>query len=365
MQSHVKLRTTSYKAIHFTKCHRGRDYRGELFYNMQFYPFVVFLSHILGAQCTDHEVDVAIIGRGLSGLSAAKDLAAVNKSFAILEAQNRVGDCVLNANFPGKGVEELGAEYVGPTQDRVLALAAELGLQTLKSYTTGNSSFFRNGTVRHYRDVWGSIPPVDIGSLIEHAVFMNDINTLANTVDRTEPGNTPNTTMLDSLTLEAFVKSRLFTALSRMLLNVVSPAILSAELRELSLLYALWGISGAGNATLPGTINRIFAVDGGAQDSRVNGGTQLLVVKLSEKIESKNIFINAPVRNVKLEKARYTLTSDSLTVSARHVVVAMSPPLAAVSCLILRCLQDEIIKSTHAHGRYWKSNCHFPESMVA
>lgn len=274
-----------------------------------------------------HEVDVAIIGGGLAGLSAAKDLATANKSFAILEARSRVGGRVLNTNIPGKGIEELGAEYVGPTQDRVLALIAELGLETYKSYTAGDSTFLRNGTLRYYRDVLGGIPPVDIGSLIELAGFMNDIDTLASTIDKDEPWNSPNATSLDSATLESFVNSRLVTADSRMLLNVVVPAILSTEMREPSLLYTLWGISGAGNATMPGTIGRVISVNGGAQDSRVVGGTQLLATKLAEKLGWHNIFFNAPVHSVKLKRARYIVSSGTVTVSAKHVVVAMSPPL--------------------------------------
>jgi monoamine oxidase len=210
----------------------------------------------------------------------------------------------LNANFPGKGAQELGAEYVGPTQDRVLALAAELGLPIFKTYTAGNSSFFRKGTVIHYRDVLGGIPPIGIDSLIELGIFMEKVNILASTVDIEKPWNTPNATALDSVTLETYVDSRISTADSRMLLNIIVPSLLSTEMREPSLLYSLWGISGAGNATVPGSIARLIAVEGGAQESRLDGGSQLLAIKLAEKLEPKNIVFNAPVRNVKLEKAR-------------------------------------------------------------
>jgi monoamine oxidase len=169
---------------------------------------------------------------------------------------------------------------------------------------------------------------VSIGSLIELAAFMNNINTLANTIDLEEPWKSPNAKVLDSMTLETFVNSRLFMADSRMLLNVVVPAILSTEMREPSLLYTLWGISGAGNVTTPGSIGRIISSDGGAQESRVVGGTQLLATKLAERLGSSNIFVNSPVRRVELEKARYVISSGALTVTSRHVVVAMSPPLA-------------------------------------
>ncbi|KAJ5159015.1 Flavin amine oxidase [Penicillium coprophilum] len=274
------------------------------------------------------EVDVAIIGGGLSGLSTAKQLATANKSFVILEARDRVGGRVLNANVTGKGAQELGAAYVAPTQDRVLALAAELGLPTYKTYTVGNSTFYRNGTARHYQDSLGGIPPVGIGSLVELASFMNEINTLASKVDLEAPWNTPNATALDSMTLETYVNSRLFTSDSRALLDVAIPAILSTELKEPSLLYSLWCIAAAGNETGPGTINRLIGIDGGAQDSRVSGGTQLLATLLAGRLGSQNIYLNTPVRKVQLQsESHYLVSSDNLTISARHVVLAMSPPL--------------------------------------
>ncbi|KAJ5827521.1 Flavin amine oxidase [Penicillium robsamsonii] len=274
------------------------------------------------------EVDIAIIGGGLSGLSTAKQLAAANKSFVIVEARDRVGGRVLNSSPTGHYAQELGAEFVAPTQDRVLALAAELGLPIYKTYTVGNSTFYRNGTARHYQDNLGGIPPVGISSLVELASFMNDINTLASEVDLEAPWNTPNATALDSMTLETYVNSRLSTSDSRALLDVAIPAILSTELKEPSLLYSLWCIAAAGNETGPGTINRLIGVDGGAQDSRVSGGTQLLATLLAERLNSQNIYLNTPVRKVQLQsESNYLVSSDDLTISARHVVLAMSPPL--------------------------------------
>lgn len=75
-------------------------------------------------------VDVAIVGAGLAGLSAARDLTAAKKTVVVLEARDRVGGRVENQLLDNGGVIELGAAFVGPTQDRVLALAEELGLET-------------------------------------------------------------------------------------------------------------------------------------------------------------------------------------------------------------------------------------------
>ena len=110
------------------------------------YVLALFVASFFVTAALAQEVDVAIIGGGLAGLSAAKDIAAAGKTFAILEARDRVGGRVLNIPLSG-GAVEVGAEFVGPTQDRVLALAAELGLTTYPTYSEGNSSLLHNGSV--------------------------------------------------------------------------------------------------------------------------------------------------------------------------------------------------------------------------
>src|SRR3712207_5936681 len=82
-------------------------------------------------------VDVVVVGAGMAGLIAARDLIAANVSVLVLEARNRVGGRLLNHTLANGSVVELGGQWVGPTQDRVLALAEELGLGLFPPYTEG------------------------------------------------------------------------------------------------------------------------------------------------------------------------------------------------------------------------------------
>ncbi|RDH28687.1 hypothetical protein BDQ94DRAFT_96139 [Aspergillus welwitschiae] len=295
-------------------------------------PFSIAIIPILMASLASaRDVDVAIVGAGLSGLSAAKDIAKAGKTFVIFEARSRVGGRVLNAHLDNGEVQELGAEFVGPTQDRVLALAAELGLTTYPTYTAGKAILYRNSTVIPYdADLGtGGLPPVSSESQEELASLITELDALASQLDVNSPWNHANASLWDSMTLKSFVESRISLQDSQLLFDTAIRSILSTETEEPSLLYMLSYIAAAGNQTNNGTITRLIGSKGAAQDSRVNGGTQLLATRLVERLGAANILLNSPVLDVKLKDGRYNVISDKVKVSAKHVVIAMSPPMAS------------------------------------
>src|SRR5262245_11234724 len=91
------------------------------------------------------KVQVAVVGAGLAGLTAARELVADGKSVLVLEAQDRVGGRTLNERVNSKVIAEAGGQYVGPTQDRVRALAKAHGIGTFKTYNEGSNVQFLGG----------------------------------------------------------------------------------------------------------------------------------------------------------------------------------------------------------------------------
>src|SRR5436305_14354568 len=96
------------------------------------------------------EVDVVIVGAGLAGLTAARALVKSGHSVVVLEARDRVGGRTFNHALGDGQVIEAGGEFVGPTQDRVLALAKSCGIGTYKNYNQADSVYIHNGVRSTY-----------------------------------------------------------------------------------------------------------------------------------------------------------------------------------------------------------------------
>ena len=112
------------------------------------------------------------------------------------------------------------------------------------------------------------------------------------------------------------------------LLASFTEALVGTEPEELSLLFVLAYVASAGNATNTGTFERLFNVRGGAQQSRLVGGSQLVAQRVAAAL-GRRVHLNAPVRRIVQNAKGVTVTADGLTAVGKRVVVALPTPLAA------------------------------------
>jgi monoamine oxidase len=266
----------------------------------------------------EHEADVAVVGAGFAGIVAARELIKGGLSAVVVEARDRVGGRVVNEPIGDGKVVELGGQWVGPGQDRLYALARELGVDTFKTHSAGESLIEFRGDLKRYR---GTIPRINAAVLADVGQAQAKLNRLAKRVDVEAPWRTPDARKLDSQTFWSWMRRNVYTPGGRMLLELGTEAVWAAEPADLSLLHVLFYIASAGSYEL------LVDTEGGAQQERFVGGSQLVAERAAESLGDA-LVLDSPVRRIVHGRGTITVIADGATVWAKNVVVAIPPPLA-------------------------------------
>ena len=265
------------------------------------------------------DVDVVVVGAGLAGLSAARGLTAGGASVLIVEARERVGGRVLNEDIGGGNVVEVGAQWIGPTQDRLAALAAELGVETFPTHTRGQNVFEYGGRLRRYS---GTIPRINPLVLLDVERAQRKLNRLARTVPTAAPWEAPGAERLDAQTAATWLRRNVATSAGRSLLQLGIEAVWAAEPEDMSLLHMLFYIHSAGS------LQMLFDTEGGAQQDRFVGGSQRVPIRMAEELGEERLLLGHPVRAIAHGAEGVVVRADGAEVRARRAILAIAPTLA-------------------------------------
>jgi monoamine oxidase len=265
------------------------------------------------------EVDLVVVGAGLAGLTAASEAVAAGASVLVLEARDRVGGRVLNEDIGGGHVVEVGGEWIGPTQDRLAAVARELGVDTFPTWSHGENVIEYAGGLRRYA---GTIPRINPLVLLEVERAQRRLNRLARTVPLEAPWEAPRAAKLDGQTAATWMRRNLVSKPARMLLELGIEAVWGAQPEDISLLHILFYIHSAGS------LERLFDTEGGAQQDRFVGGSQLVPIRMAERLGGERLSLESPVRTIRQADDGVTVEADGAAVRARRAVVAVAPALA-------------------------------------
>ncbi len=284
--------------------------------------------------------DVIVVGAGLAGLTAARDLARRGRSVIVLEGRDRVGGRTRNESIGGGDVLEVGGQWVGPGQDRVLALARSVGVKTFKSYFTGTQTFEYQGKRTEFT---GLIPPLPEPDATEFVQKLVELETLAKQVPANAPWTAARAREWDAMTVETWKQQNLRHDGGKFLIDLTVQSIYACEPRDVSFLHFLfYGNAGGGFTYLAST-------PGGAQDSRFVGGSQLISQRVARAL-GRRVRLGAPVHAIHRRGSRVLVESDAGTFTGRRVVVALPPTLAGRLDYdpILPALRDQLTQRTPA-----------------
>jgi monoamine oxidase len=266
-----------------------------------------------------HEADVVVIGAGLAGLAAARRLRARDVSVVVVEARERVGGRLHNHEIADGKVVEVGGQWIGPTQDRLAAVAVELGVETFPTHGQGHNLIEYGGTLRRYK---GAIPRINPVVLLDVERAQRRLNRLARSVPLEAPWEARNAAKLDGQTLATWMRRNLATRPGRMLLELGIEAVWAAQPEDMSLLHALFYIHSAGSLDL------LFETEGGAQQDRFVGGSQLVPIRMANELGEERLMLGAPVRRIEHARDGLTVHADGSAVRGRRAILAMAPTLA-------------------------------------
>jgi monoamine oxidase len=259
--------------------------------------------------------DVVVVGAGFAGLAAARELDKRGRDVVVLEGRDRVGGRSSTATIAGVPVD-LGGTFVGPTQDAVVALAAELGCDTVPTHNRGKNLIRWRGKVRAYRS---TIPRLSILELLDVSRIQWRFERVSRRVPVDKPWTSSIAETLDSKTLDQWLRYVHASAGTRDLMTIMARVTWGCEPDAVSMLHAVRYVKAAGG------LGRMLDVEGGAQQDRFPGGTQQIALRMAEELGPR-VVLDAVVRRIERHAdGTLTVTSDRGTVTAKAVVIAIPP----------------------------------------
>ncbi|EWY80864.1 hypothetical protein FOYG_16781 [Fusarium oxysporum NRRL 32931] len=259
--------------------------------------------------------DVAVVGAGLSGLRAAREIQNSGLSCVVLESLDRVGGRTLSMSTKenGKAPVDLGAAWINDSsQTEMFALAQAFGFDLVKQRAEGISIYqdeLGNVTLTPY-EMESVLSPEEIGKMEALTATINKFG--------------PDAAKLDSMTAMEFVDQECGgDRVAHSLMATVSGSLLGVSPDKISALQLVHYIKGG-----TGLTNAISELKNGGQYLRVQQGCQSFATCLATQLSPGTIQVSSPVQRIRQsEDGCVVETTDGTRYNAKKIVISVPTSL--------------------------------------
>ncbi|QQE66047.1 hypothetical protein GFS31_27420 [Leptolyngbya sp. BL0902] len=266
--------------------------------------------------------DCLVIGGGLSGLVAARQLQRAGHSTLVLEAQDQLGGRMVGKALPSGQWIDFGGQWVGPTQDRFLALLDEYGIRRFAFPPAGKKVLVFDGKRYEFDGFFegfpeGDPPPVSPEEWQDAMTAWEQFEALAKTLAPGHPRRNDHTQALDRQTFAQWIDAHTTTAFGHWYFAYMARTVGflgPAEPSQVSLLHVLWGHVCASQAEYP-------------EAELIHGGAGQIPAKLAAEL-GQNVRLGEPVLYLRQSEDSLEAETSHGRLVGRYAIVAMPPHLA-------------------------------------
>lgn len=279
--------------------------------------------------------DVIVLGAGLAGLSAARDLAAAGTDVIVIEARGRAGGRVEQTSAPDGRLVQLGGEIVGSFHTAYKQLVGELGLTLCPTFvaSAGKTTWsLTDGS--HLGD---ELPWMSSADRRLHENIEQQFSALAATVDPDDPWSHSDAAQLDSISVGGWIRAQGGSPAVLRGLELSARALADDSIERSSLLAYLRKESAAG-------ADGFYNYEAW-ENERVLEGSATVALRMAEELGDR-IRYNSPVAEIHIQDRNSTVhLAGGEVIGAAAIVSAL--PVAPLRDIRIVGVSDERLASLH------------------
>lgn len=301
-------------------------------------------------------LDCIVVGAGIAGLVAARDLMRKGKDVVVLEARPRVGGRIEAVPLPDGELIDLGGQWVSDGHEMMLELLDEYDRKPVED-VPGDLVVLMNGCVSRLRLEEADRRILTPFELADLGQGLQRFRRLAERMTKDAAWAEANRAWLEQ-PLQRWVESNLRTSKGQERFRQAFSVGYAAQSEDASLRDALeWSLDGVDLETL-------ITVEGSLVQFRVQGSLGDLLDTIADEL-GERVHVDSPVSEIAStdDSVRVTLTNGDV-LEAKHVIVALLPHLAAQLSfdpplpqksvdMVLRVPRGHVIKAFLVYPHPW------------